>query len=68
MATADLDARVKNMADGETLTIPRDEFRAACDEDDKVVYLTVARRMGKANKKWVTIEEDDFIFGPPPAK
>ena len=68
MATADIDARVKKMGDGETLTISRTEFRDACDEDDKVVYLTVARRMGKANKKWVTIEEDDFIFGPPPPK
>ena len=68
MATADLDARVKKIADGDTLTIPRDEFRNACDEDDKVVYLTIARRMGRANKKWVTIEEEDFVFGPPPAK
>ncbi|RLA47126.1 MAG: hypothetical protein DRR06_03420 [Gammaproteobacteria bacterium] len=68
MATADIEARVKKMGEGDTLTISRAEFRDACDEDDKVVYLTVARRMGRANKKWVTIEEDDFIFGPPPAK
>lgn len=50
MATADLDARVKALPDGESLTLLRDEFRDACDEDDKVVYLTIARRMAKANK------------------
>ena len=68
MPTADLDARVKQIADGESWEISRDEFRDACDEDDKVVYVTIARRMGRANKKWVKIEEDAFIFGPPPAK
>lgn len=68
MATADLDARVKALPDGESLTLLRDEFRDACDEDDKVVYLTIARRMAKANKKWVTIHEDTLVFGPPPAK
>lgn len=67
MATADLDARLKAMGDGESLTLSRDEFRDVCDADDKVVYLTIARRMAKANKKWVTINEDTLVFGPPPA-
>lgn len=68
MATADLNARLQQLGDGESLKISRDEFRAACDEEDKVVYLTMARRMAKNNKMWVTIEEDDLIFSPPPAK
>ena len=67
MATADLDARIKALGDGASLTLSRDEFRDACDADDKVVYLTIARRMAKANKKWVTIHEDTLVFGPPPA-
>tara|TARA_R110000787_G_scaffold16806_12_gene52780 strand:+ start:1044 stop:1250 length:207 start_codon:yes stop_codon:yes gene_type:complete len=68
MATADLDARLQKLAEGESLTISRDEFRNACDEDDKVVYLTIARRMAKSHKKWVTIEEDNLVFEPPPSK
>ncbi|HBD13437.1 MAG TPA: hypothetical protein DCZ13_14905 [Porticoccaceae bacterium] len=68
MATTDLDARIKELGPEQSLTIPRDEFRSICDEEDKVVYLTIARRMAKANKRWVTIEEDNLIFGPPPEK
>lgn len=68
MATTDLDSRLKQLAEGESLTMSRDEFRAACDEEDKVVYLTIARRMAKANKLWVTIKEDDLLFSPPPSK
>jgi hypothetical protein len=68
MATADIEARLIQLAEGESLTIPRDEFRDTCDEDDKVVYLTIARRMAKAVKMWVTIEEENLIFGPPPAR
>lgn len=68
MSTADLNARIQGLGEGESLTLSRDEFRSACDEDDKIIYLTIARRMAKANKKWVEIGEDNFIFTPPPAK
>ena len=68
MATADINIRIQKLGTDESLTLSRDEFRDACDEDDKIVYLTIARRMAKANKKWVEIAEDDLIFTPPPAK
>ena len=66
MATVDIDARLKQLGEGKSLTMPRTEFHDTCDEDDKVVYLTIARRMAKANKMWVQIEEDDLVFSPPP--
>ncbi|MGK2914212.1 MAG: hypothetical protein ACSLE5_07120 [Porticoccaceae bacterium] len=64
MSTADLKATLDKLADGASWTISRDEFRAACDEDDKIVYLTIARRMANARKYYVTIEENDFVFEP----
>lgn len=64
MSTADLKATLDKLEDGATWTISREEFRNACDEDDKVVYLTIARRMAHARKYYVTIHEDEFIFAP----
>lgn len=64
MATADLKATLDKLADGETWTVSREEFRNACDEEDKVVYLTIARRLANARKYYVHIKEDEFVFAP----
>lgn len=64
MSTADLQATLNKLEEGQSWTITRDDFRNACDPDDKVVYLTIARRMANARKYFVTINEDDFVFAP----
>lgn len=64
MSTADLQNTLKSLGDGKSWTISRDEFRNTCDPDDKVVYLTIARRMAHANKYYVTINEDTLVFDP----
>ncbi len=45
MSTADLQRTLNALGEGKSWTITREEFRNACDPDDKVVYLTIARRM-----------------------
>ena len=66
MSTADLQGTLKALGDGKSWTISRDDFRNACDPDDKVVYLTIARRMAHAHKYYVTINEDTLVFEPRP--
>jgi len=66
MSTADLQRTLNALGEGESWTISRDEFRNACDPDDKVVYLTIARRMANARKYYVTINEDTLVFEPRP--
>lgn len=64
MSTIDLQNKLKALGAGESWTISRDDFRDACDTDDKLVYLTIARRMAHANKYYVTINEDTLVFDP----
>ena len=64
MATADLEARLKQLEEDESLSISRDEYRAVCDEEDKIIYLTIARRMARANGFEIKVEEEDLIFSP----
>ncbi len=66
MSTSDLFHEFEQMVRGEILTMPRAEFRERCDEDDKVIYLNLARRIAKANRCTLNIHEDDLEFVCPP--
>lgn len=66
MSTADLYDEFEQMVRGEILTMPRDEFRQRCDEDDKIIYLNIARQIAKKNRCELVIHEDVFEFICPP--
>jgi len=66
MSTAELYEEFEQMVRGEILTMPRDVFRQRCDEDDKIIYLHIARQIAKANRCELIIHEDDFEFICPP--
>ena len=67
MSTADLYDEFEQMVRGEILTMPRDEFRQRCDEDDKFIYLNIARQIAKRNRCELIIHEGalEFICPPP---
>ncbi|MDF1831441.1 MAG: hypothetical protein P1U52_03765 [Porticoccaceae bacterium] len=67
MSTADLYDEFEQMVRGEILTMPRVEFRQRCDEDDKFIYLNIARQIAKRNRCELIIHEDtlEFICPPP---
>jgi len=66
MATADLYEEFEQLVRGEIVKIPRDEFRARCDEDDKYTYLSVARRIAERNRFKLIVHDDELEFICPP--
>ncbi len=66
MSTADLYDEFEQMVRGEILTMPRTEFRQRCDEDDKFIYLHIARQIAKKNRCELIIHEDELEFICPP--
>lgn len=67
MSTADLYDEFEQMVRGEIITMPRDAFRQRCDEDDKFIYLNIARQIAKQNRCDLVIHEEtlEFICPPP---
>lgn len=69
MSTADLYDEFEQMVRGEIIKMPRDEFRKRCDEEDRFVYLAIARRIAKYNRFTLHVHEDELEFVcPPPTK
>lgn len=69
MATADLNEELEQLVRGEIVKMPRDEFRARCDEEDKYTYLSVARKIAERNRFTLIVHEDELEFVcPPPGK
>ena len=69
MSTADLHEEFEQMVRGEIIKMPREEFRDRCDEDDRFVYLSVARKIAKMNRFTLHVHEDELEFVcPPPSK
>ena len=66
MSTADLYEEFAQMVRGEILTMSRDDFRQRCDEDDTIIYLTIARQIAKYNRCQLIIHEEEFEFICPP--
>ncbi|OUS14062.1 hypothetical protein A9Q89_00910 [Gammaproteobacteria bacterium 53_120_T64] len=66
MSTAELYEEFEQMVRGEILTMSRDDFRQRCDEDDKIVYLSIARQVAKRNRCLLNISEDELEFVCPP--
>lgn len=69
MSTADLFNELEQMVRGEIIRMPREEFRKRCDEEDKFVYLSIARKIAKNNRFTLHVHEDELEFVcPPPSK
>lgn len=66
MSTASLYQQFEEMVRGEICAISRDEFRSRCDEEDKVTYLHVARKIAAANRCELHVHEDELEFVCPP--
>jgi hypothetical protein len=66
MSTESLYEEIGQMVRGEIRKISRQEFRERCDEEDKVIYLGVARQIAKRNRCEIHVNEDDFEFVCPP--
>ncbi len=67
MSTTDLYDEFEQMVRGEIITMSRDAFRQRCDEDDKFIYLNIARQIAKKNRCKLIIQEEtlEFICPPP---
>ena len=66
MSTAELYEEFEQMVRGEILSMPREEFRRRCDEDDKIIYLNIARKIAHSNRCKLVIHEDELEFICPP--
>ena len=67
MPTADLHEEFEKMVRGEIIIMSREEFRHRCDDDDKIIYLNIARKVAKRNRCELVIHEEtlEFICPPP---
>ncbi len=69
MSTAELYDELEQMVRGEIIKMPRQEFRDRCDEEDRFVYLSIARKIAKQNRFTLRVHEDELEFVcPPPSK
>ena len=66
MSTAGLYDEFEQMVRGEIRKIPRDEFRDSCDEEDKFIYLSIARKIAARNRCELHVHEDELEFICPP--
>lgn len=66
MSTADLYEEFEQMVRGEILSMPREAFRERCDEEDKFIYLHIARQIAKRNRCTLNVYENELEFVCPP--
>ena len=56
---------IKRLTSGESKTYLRTQFRDSCDEQDRVIYLSVARVLADRFGCELLVEEDDLVFHKP---
>lgn len=66
MSTSGLLNELKNLQPSEKRTFTRDAFRGDVDEEDKVIYMSVARKMAENLKYELHVLEDNMTFISPP--
>lgn len=62
MSTSELIAQVGQLASGAELTYDREDFLKAVDEEDKVIYMSVARKIAEDHKCEIHVHEDNMTF------
>lgn len=67
MSTTELVAQVGQLVSGAALTYAREDFLKAVDEQDKVIYMSVARQIAEDLQCEIHVSEDNMIFIKKPA-
>ena len=62
MSTASLRTDLEKLGKGEELTMARNDFLAAVDEEDKIIYMAVARKIAEDLKCEIHVHEDAMTF------
>lgn len=62
MSTSGLLNELKNLHPNEKRIFTRDAFRSYVDEEDKVIYMSVARKMAENLKYELHVLEDNMTF------
>ena len=62
MSTASLRTDLEKLGKGEELTMARNSFLVAVDEEDKIIYMTVAHKIAEVQKCEIHVNEDDMTF------
>lgn len=57
-----IQGEIMQLRSGGSKTYSRAEFRNSCDEQDRIIYMSVARVLADRFGCELLVHEDDFIF------
>lgn len=57
-----IQGEVRALKGGESKAYQRADFRNSCDEQDRVIYMSVARVLADRFDCELLVEEDDLVF------
>jgi hypothetical protein len=62
MSTKSLREQIEELDNGEKLTFNRQTFHGSVDEEDRVIYLAVTRKIAEELKCKIHVDEENLIF------
>lgn len=62
MSTVELYSALKNLHGGGKFALSRQQFRDAVDDEDKIIYLPVARKMAEDLHCEIHVDEETITF------